>query len=51
MNPFGKIDVQLQLKGGSLPNATMHMEQFNTPKLLDRRRTEATSDRTSHKKV
>jgi hypothetical protein len=44
MNPFRKIDVQLQLKGGSLPNATMHTEQFNTPKLLDRRRTEATSN-------
>jgi hypothetical protein len=44
MNPYGKIDVQLQLKGGGLPNATMHMERFNTPKLLDRKRTEATSN-------
>jgi len=43
MNPYGNSDVQLQLKGGSLPNDTMHMEQFNTAKLLDRRRTEATT--------
>jgi hypothetical protein len=42
MNPYGKIDVQLQLKGRGLLNATMHIERFNTPKLLDRRRTEAT---------